>query len=108
MLIYIYDTKEKLLRAMRDNSYDYFQTFVLSQIWITFELNKISGRTFLKNNSILQVKHVPNEVFLTKLFIMVDLQYSVNFCYKAKCPSCIYILFPTLSSIMFHHKWLDM
>ena len=44
-------------------------------------------------------------------FIIVDLQCSINFCCKAKWPSYtyiyIYILFLILSSIMFHHKWLD-
>ena len=39
--------------------------------------------------------------------ILVDLQYSVNICCTAKWPShtCIYILFLTSSSIMFHRKW---
>ena len=42
-------------------------------------------------------------------FIIVDLQCSVNFCFIAKKPSYtnIYILFLTLSSILFHHKCLD-
>ena len=40
---------------------------------------------------------------------MIDLQCSVNFYCTAKWPShtCIYILFLTLSCIMFHCKWLD-
>ena len=44
-----------------------------------------------------------------KIFIIVDLQCSVNCCYTAKWPShsFIYILFLTLSFIMLHHKWLD-
>ena len=67
------------------------------------------------------------------IFIIVNLQCSINFCCTAKLPSYIYIyiyiyiythiyiytyidmhryihryiLFFTLSSIMFHHKWLD-
>ena len=42
------------------------------------------------------------------LFILVDVQCSVNFCCRAKWPShtSIYILFFTLSSIIFCHKWL--
>ena len=45
-----------------------------------------------------------------KIFIIVDLQCCVTFRRTAKWPSYsfIYILFFTLSSIMFHHKWLDM
>ena len=48
------------------------------------------------------------KIFFKKI-IIVDLQCSINFCCRAKWPSytCIYILFLTLSSIMFHHKWLD-
>jgi len=47
--------------------------------------------------------------FVFSFFIIVDLQCSVNFCCTAKWPSntCIYILLFSLSSIMFHHKWLD-
>ena len=45
---------------------------------------------------------------LFKIFVIVDLQCSFNFCYTAKWPShtFIYILFLTLSSIMFYHKRL--
>ena len=41
--------------------------------------------------------------------IIVSLQCSVNFYCTAEEPShtYTYILFLTLSSIMFHHKWLD-
>ena len=42
------------------------------------------------------------------LFTLADLQCSVIFCCAAKWPShtYIYVLFSTLSSIMFHHEWL--
>ena len=46
------------------------------------------------------------------LNFLLGLQCSVNFCSTAKWCShtyiCIYILFLTLSSIMLHHKQLDM
>ena len=49
--------------------------------------------------------------FDLKIFfsIIVGLQYSVNFYFTAKWQShtYVYVLFLTLSSIMFHHKWLD-
>ena len=47
--------------------------------------------------------------FQKNFLIIVDLQYSVNFCYTAKWPSYtfIYILCFTVSSIVFHHEWLD-
>ena len=40
--------------------------------------------------------------YLKKIFIIVDLQCSINFCCTANCPSYIYtyILFLTLFSIM--------
>ena len=42
------------------------------------------------------------------IFVIADLQYSINFCCTAKCPVIhVYILFLTLSSIKFHHKWLE-
>ena len=50
-------------------------------------------------------------VNLKKIFIMIDLQCSDNFCCTAKRPShmniyiYIYIPFLTFSSIMLHHKW---
>ena len=53
------------------------------------------------------------KIFLFFFFAIVDLQCSVNFCCTAKWPShththtYIYTLFLTLSSIMFHYKWLD-
>ena len=62
---------------------------------------------------------LPNALsFLKKIFIfsiIVDLQCSVYFCCTAVTQSYIYIyiyththiLFLTLSSIMFHHSWLD-
>ena len=44
-------------------------------------------------------------------FIIVDLQCSVNFYCITKWPSdtymYVYILFLTLSFIVFHHRWLD-
>ena len=48
-------------------------------------------------------------IFLKIIFIIMDLQCSVNFCSTAQWPSYTYtyILFLTLSFIMFHHKWLD-
>ena len=48
-------------------------------------------------------------VFVFLFFTIVDLQCSVNFYWTEKWPSptYVYILFLTLSSIMFHHKWLD-
>ena len=48
-------------------------------------------------------------VFVVKFFIIVDLQCSVSFYSIAKWPSYtyMYILILMLSSIMFHHKWLD-
>ena len=47
-------------------------------------------------------------LLLLKFFIIVDLWCSINFCCTAKWPTYIYlyILFLTLSSTMFHHKWL--
>ena len=47
---------------------------------------------------------------LFNFFIIVDLQCSVKFCCTAKWPHSyiyMYILFLTLSSIMFHLKWSD-
>ena len=48
-------------------------------------------------------------LFLNFVFIIVDLQCYINFCCTAKWPShiSIYMLFFTLSSIVFHHKWWD-
>ena len=50
------------------------------------------------------------KTLLFKFFIVVDLQYPVNLCHIEKLPSCTYkyILFLILSSVMFHHKRLDM
>ena len=39
--------------------------------------------------------------------IILGLQCSINFCCTAKWPSYIHILFSSLSSIFFHHKWSD-
>lgn len=41
--------------------------------------------------------------------VVLDLQYSANFCRTAKWPShtYIYVLFFTLPSIMFHHNQID-
>ena len=59
-----------------------------------------------------RMPHTMTPFLLKKIFlILVDLQCSVNFCCTAKWPShtyiYIHILFLTLSSIIFHHKWLD-
>ena len=51
----------------------------------------------------------PLDVFIIIIIILVVFQCFVNFCCTAKWPSHtpIYILFFSLSSIMFHHKWSD-
>lgn len=62
--------------------------------------------------NMLQVKAVllpiPRFYFIfqiLKLSVIFDLQHSANFISTAEW---LHILFLTLSSILFHHKWLDM
>ena len=60
------------------------------------------GRERGKSSSFFEILFL---FFLKVLKIIVDLQCSVNFRSIAKWYK--YALFLTLSSIMFHHKWLD-
>ena len=70
---------------------------------------------FWINNGFINKRWVTEQKISLKkfFFTIVDLQCSVNFCCKVKWPSYTYryiydyILFFTLSSIMFHCKWLD-
>ena len=76
---------------------------ILNSLGVPPSLSQLLGRT-VYTCVCLPASHLLSFFFL---IIIVDLQCLVNFRCRAKWPShtSIYILFFTLSSIMFHHKW---